>query len=115
MGWLHDDFPDHEGYLVGVVASGHGYRELGAPSDREARLGVDALQVGCECGWRSRRYHAPLGTRWFPFMVELPKNREKLEDAARAVWIEHLHGERKREQVLTGAGDQPNLLRPHSR
>lgn len=79
MGWIDADHEGHEGYLIGLVedAGGGGLvaeahmRRLAYPHDDTARA-VAALQVGCDCGWRSARFHTPPGTMWQPFTVELP-------------------------------------------
>lgn len=73
MGWTLDDLPEHEGHVVAVVREPNGYRwrELGTDDEKTK---VDHIQVGCECGWRSRRIIAPLGTEFLPVgeVLELP-------------------------------------------
>lgn len=102
MGWFLDD-PAHEGYLVGVVQIvrpfGSGYlRELNYREDCDREVGPDGLslhsiQVGCDCGWRSRRFVAPLSARWFPCHVEVD---ERTEAAAVSLWREHYEAEQQR-------------------
>ncbi len=126
MGWLHDRYPEHEGYVVGLVPVEpeaakaaaapelHGaeisreewhqyvnrygrpiwWRELsgrgasGTPDDAQP---VREIQVGCDCGWRSRRFFAPPGTRYSPSIVSFPDegNEVGFEDYARRVWRRH--------------------------
>lgn len=87
MGWLRDDKPGHEGYVVGLVRSDAGWRELGGTEDGPDRP-LTYVQVGCDCGWRSSRLRAPFGTTWMPSIVCLP--REAHEDRAYAIWDEHM-------------------------
>jgi hypothetical protein len=88
MGWYHEGYPGHEGYLVGIVQRGPGaWRELSYPADDFAIEGIKCIAIGCECGWRSSHVFAPTGTRWQPFTLELRSKRD--EDLARVVWREH--------------------------
>jgi hypothetical protein len=103
MGWFNDEFPGHEGYIVGLVpvdleaarAAGaldlggeewrqyldrHGrpvcWRELsskGAAGEPDKHQTVRVIQVGCDCGWRSQHFYAPSGTRFAPSIVLLPR------------------------------------------
>lgn len=43
--------------------------------------------VGCECGWRSERFHAPLGTRYMPHIV---LTAHDVEEEARELWCHHV-------------------------
>lgn len=95
MGWVSDK-PGHEGFVVGLTevesAAGNGWtwwRELGMRQGDETPRDVERIQVGCECGWRSRVFLAARGTRWFPYAVEL-RNDDHVEDEARALWRRHL-------------------------
>lgn len=94
MGWFSEDAPQCEGYVVGLEVDPDkraNYRELRYPDERP-RI-VHAVQVGCECGWRSPIMTAPIGTHWYPFMIELPDARH--EDKCRQIWREHLSAERR--------------------
>lgn len=97
MGWFDAGHEGHEGYLIGLVedaarglvADAH-MRRLAYPLDDSARA-VDALQVGCDCGWRSARFHVPPGAMWHPFVVELPADvRAAVEEVAVELWRRHL-------------------------
>lgn len=113
MGWINEDAPEHEGYLVAVVreeertADGlhvmrSRWRELsGLVHDEEtarrydgARINV--VQVACDCGWRSMRMQAPNGTTWRPHCVGLPRDDEEAfeEGLAHELWSAHVreHG-----------------------
>lgn len=112
MGWINEDAPEHEGYLVALVLeeerSPDGlhvmrtrWRELsGLVHDEEAqrrydRVAVPAVQVACECGWRSMRLAVPRGTTWRPHCVWLPRNDEEaFEKLALDLWSAHVreHG-----------------------
>ena len=111
MGWQSDD-GIHEGYVVAIeremVTNEHGYTvPTGAWRDVEGaralmledgkwvptrRVKVDHVQVACECGWRSQRLLAPLGTEWIPNLVLLgePGGGEQNDDAAYAIWRRHV-------------------------
>lgn len=62
MGWFLDDLPEHEGYvkalvfLEGTDPASRCYRELGYPLDKDRRDDIQAIQAGCDCGWRSARW-----------------------------------------------------------
>lgn len=104
MGWQDDNQPGHEGYLVGLVRAegplatdwcsveGVGLRRLASRADDQDRADIAAVQVGCDCGWRSARLVPPLGTSWAPFTVQLPRDAHgrAFETAARAAWRRHL-------------------------
>jgi hypothetical protein len=113
MGWFRDD-PRHEGYVVGLVeetvvlqgAAGEFrttiLRELSYHRDQQRDVPTDglalaAIQVGCECGWRSPRFLAPLAARWFPHHVDLDGWSD---DRARELWGRHYDEETHR--PLTG-------------
>jgi hypothetical protein len=93
MGWLHDRAPGHEGYVVALVEEMRpgGYSrwvELAYPDELAKRVvPVRMIQVGCECGWRSRRFRAPSGTTWSPFSVTLEDKEAEAE--ACALWERH--------------------------
>ena len=92
MGWLDEEEPGHEGYLVGLVpleGSDFRWRELTSfqERDKEPLERVRMVQVGCECGWRSPRIHAPLFTEWFPYVVSAP---DWFDEVARMIWKEHI-------------------------
>ena len=91
MGWFQgaDDDPEtyeHEGHVQGVVRDGFDWRDLGIDDVRDDTR-LMQVQVCCTCGWRSRRYTAPLGTYWSPCSVQL--RDEGTEDAAAAIWQAH--------------------------
>ena len=88
MGWFYEDNVKHEGYIVGVVEEGPQlFRELSySRSDKEQQ--VNWIQIGCECGWRTQRFHAPLGTSYFPHTIFL--RDKQVEDEARAIWQNHV-------------------------
>lgn len=96
MGWHCEIDPAHEGYPVALVAEdpeGRGYVrfvELGYYGDpRPVDLArVHVFQVACECGWRSRRFYAPLTASYSPHSLDL--GDEKAEDEARAIWLRHV-------------------------
>jgi hypothetical protein len=101
MGWISEEPPGHEGYIVGLVEEQPGgrWRELRG-EDPECR--VQRMKVGCDCGWRSRVFHAGLGARWHPSSTELRNDR--LEREAQAVWQDHLTDEARREARTGGSG-----------
>jgi hypothetical protein len=74
MGWLREDYPDHEGYMIGFVLRegcdrGSGlYRELMYPLDATTRR-VELLAAGCDCGWRSPRWSPKKPADWGPWSV----------------------------------------------
>jgi len=97
MGLFNSDHPGHEGYLIalvkdedrGLTSEAH-MRRLAYPLDDEDRS-VEAMQVGCDCGWRSARFTAPTGTEWAPFVVHLPTHYAEAVDAVmRHMWQRHL-------------------------
>lgn len=110
MGWVCDqDTPDghpHEGYLVAVEpvteTNDRGYeirtgawRDVGANWNRERDgqpcLDVSHVQMACDCGWRSQRMLAPLGTTWSPCTVFLPTwHHGDLDDASYRLWAQHI-------------------------
>jgi hypothetical protein len=82
MGWCCDAYPEHEGFVRGWervklgpnALAGSVLREIACPMQLDATVGsreidVCAVQVCCECGWRSPLLRAPLGTRWAPCIV----------------------------------------------
>ena len=92
MGWLNDNAPGHEGWLVALVRDEeHGlarndyFRELEL-CDTRTRF-VSTMQVGCDCGWRSPRMAAPLGAEWHPFILYVD---DATEERCRGLWREHL-------------------------
>mgnify|MGYP001564856525 CR=1 FL=1 len=93
MGWCNESYPEHEGFVRGWqrVQLGDGpfagseLREITCPlgfvpvGSREVE--VVAVQVCCECGWRSPLLRAPLGTRWAPCIVYFPKRETESEES----------------------------------
>lgn len=110
MGWLnYDIFPDgrHEGYFVGLLPAMNAdnsksdwrFRELSSAAGDDPGATdwpLRSVQVGCECGWRSPRLEAPVGTVWVPFSVFAP---EWFEDEARVYWREHVKLEAERNRT----------------
>jgi hypothetical protein len=94
MGWINDDAPHHEGYLVGLREDDWRYIELGTNDPEQA---VKVVQVGCDCGWRSPRLDAPNGTKFWPSIVVAPEN---FEDFALSLWKEHIETEAQRAKKL---------------
>lgn len=93
MGWVCENNPAHEGYPVALVAEdrdGSGYvrfRELGYP-DAETHPRVYFFQIACECGWRSRRFYAPLTAVYAPHSLDLGSNEVASE--AIGIWLRHV-------------------------
>lgn len=85
MGWFNDAAPGHEGFTIGLRRQDYGWRELG-PDDTDPR--VDALQIECECGWRSPRLPAPDGATWVPQRVCLSADYE--DNVAYRSWMLHV-------------------------
>lgn len=90
MGWfMGDDHDDetyhHEGYVQAVVRDGFGWRDLGLDDVRDDSRPFQ-VQVACDCGWRSRRYTAPVSAEWSPCIVIMD---ERFEDAAYRLWLQH--------------------------
>jgi hypothetical protein len=98
MGWVNEDAPEHEGYVVGLVEEEErvgGYvrlRELAYPKDDCQLSRVRFFQSACECGWRSRRFFAPVKAEWSPFTLEL--HDADIEEDARQLWRRHCEAER---------------------
>ncbi len=118
MGWELDesdavDGQFHEGYVIGVervtetapsgfVVTTRRWREVGADFDhasddpsQRARRNVDYVQVACDCGWRSERMFAPLGTYWAPCCTELPATfdfEKAADDVVWSMWKSHVDG-----------------------
>lgn len=131
MGWIHEDAPEHEGYLVALVReearSADGlavmrsrWRELsGLVHDEAAQRRFDgspvpAVQVACECGWRSMRVAAPRGTMWRPHcVVVLPSEEEAFEALALELWTAHVreHGDVEFFDELAGRVARATRLR----
>lgn len=100
LGWFNSDAPGHEGYVVALERVDGTFREIGDDRTLCTRFrggGIDAIQVACDCGWRSRRFVPPFGAEYWPHIVELHDDRaEELcaelwrihatEDAIRAGW-----------------------------
>lgn len=165
MGWFHDAWPGHEGYLVGwerheyhgllllqrpavplhcrepdrtcpvcghepqgsstcvhdsklrrtdcLREPGHRHCRFCAralaptyPTERadlelqRVAVKVHAVQVGCDCGWRSPLLAAPFGTEWHDGLLRLPESAQETETSDRLglvpfeakcvrLWYEH--------------------------
>lgn len=91
MGWCSSDFPDHEGYPVALMPIDVGgyirFRELSYPDAAELAR-VHVFCVGCECGWRSRRFYAPLTASYSPHSMDLGDADAEAE--ACAIWSAHV-------------------------
>jgi hypothetical protein len=113
MGWM-TDVDGHEGYLIGLVPESgktiEGGREYESEILRELTYHRDGQRtdtvplryvcVGCDCGWRSPRMHAPSGTEWTPCHVWLAQGRDEsicegYEESARKIWLAHVADVRK--------------------
>jgi hypothetical protein len=91
VGWLDEAYPEHEGFVRGWqrVSLGEGpfagsaLREIVCPMPDEPigarRVDVWAVQVCCECGWRSPLLRAPLGTEWSPCIVHFSERHRESE------------------------------------
>lgn len=122
MGWYSDQHPGHEGFLVGVVReleSSALWRELGRRDESE-RVLIERLAIGCDCGWRSPRFHLPFGVvaSWVPFVVALaPKtdteqNRNliwRAQEGMRSVWWSHAEAT-KRVRIHDACSMLPDLV-----
>lgn len=101
MGWIFDRGNewdcDHEGYFVGVVRE-HEWRELGLADIDRGEIPLTWVQVACDCGWRTQRLVAPVGTTWAPCSVNIgglgdamtASQRDDWEEAGRALWTAHM-------------------------
>jgi hypothetical protein len=102
MGWLYldcDPHGVHEGYIVGLKGSkNHFWKEMYFNDGHEEQL-LDAVQAGCDCGWRSRRLMAPHGARWVPNSVMAP---EQFEDEVRKLWAAHVEEEARQGAKVYG-------------
>lgn len=91
MGWVNDKAGGDEGYFVALVKAGASgvprWRELGYPGDDSDIAHVDAVQVACDCGWRSRVFEAPATAEWRPFTLHV---RPEFADEGRALWNAHV-------------------------
>lgn len=93
MGWLVEDRPGHEGYLVAYVPRARNdlsrLRELSYPD--ECGDEIRRIGVGCECGWRSPVVVSPFGTTYVPHCVSLPERDEaRYEEMAVKLWRRHV-------------------------
>ena len=94
MGWLmfdddqSDDWSsDHEGYVQAVVRSEWGWRDLSLDDRRSYTCAEFWVQIACECGWRSQRMPAPLGSSWSPCSVAWPADQwDEWDEVARGIW-----------------------------
>lgn len=103
MGWINESYPEHEGFVRGWqrVPDGEGpfagskLIEIQCPvSLPHAALNIEvaAVQVCCECGWRSPLLRAPLGTRWSPCIVHFAdhdRESERNEERERHIGAQH--------------------------
>lgn len=87
MGWCSDSAPEHEGYLLAIRKDDWRWVELHSEDGNVDR--VHYVQVGCECGWRSSRIAAPMGTTFMPSSVLASPAMEEL---GHRLWLEHLGG-----------------------
>jgi hypothetical protein len=112
MGWFHDEHPGHEGYVVGLIEEKPDgrWREIRGGDQEQREFRVERMKVACDCGWRSRVFHAGLRAQWSPSHTDL--RDEQLEDAARAIWLAHLQEEARRvtEQRSTRSAPAARLV-----
>lgn len=96
MGVLNERHPEHEGWPVALhrdekagVPHNDYYRELAYPADKADGLRIDAVQMGCDCGWRSERVKVflPSEAQWLPFT---PLLSQAMERRLEAFWREHI-------------------------
>lgn len=95
MGWLRDEAPGHEGFVVAYVnrdGCDDGsllVRELLYPSDATGRSDIQAISAGCECGWRSshRLRTSRSDWHWFPYTAAVS---DADEGWACALWSAHV-------------------------
>jgi hypothetical protein len=98
MGWVYEDDRAHEGYVVALVRVERDggyfrYRELSYPDDTKQVERIHVFQAACGCGWRSRRFHAPMRANYSPFTLEL--GDEETEGEALQLWQQHCVSERQ--------------------
>lgn len=94
MGWIHPEYPDHEGAVVGYVrregvpSGSELYRELAFPLDDDAAARpADRVAGACRCGWRSSRWSPLAPASYGPFSL-LVSNDD--QERARRLWKRHL-------------------------
>jgi hypothetical protein len=105
MGWVSEEFPGHhEGYLVGLVAEDKAEGRWCELRDGDKDCRIERIKVACDCGWRSRVFHAGLRAEWWPNIVELHDDR--LETAALALWKTHVQEEARRELERQSSADR---------
>lgn len=106
MTWTHGGTPDCRGRLVGFATLPDGsVEELGAGDHPIAC--VVALLVECDCGWRSPRFQAPLGTCWDGAEIDTPP---EFAASAEKLWLSHA---RKVEAALRTDADTELTLEIH--
>jgi hypothetical protein len=97
MGWMNVDHPEHEGWAVALqkderseFARDGYFRELGYPKDDKDNIRVDAVQAGCDCGWRSARFKVlPGDVEWMPFVALCSPT---IEERIHTLWRAHIDG-----------------------
>lgn len=95
MGWLNESAPGHEGWTIGLqrdvergLARDLTFRALAPPADHKPGAHIDAIQAGCDCGWRSERIEVRRGeVSWQPFSPAVPG---PLEAKLLAAWRVHV-------------------------
>jgi hypothetical protein len=94
MAWVHREYPDHEGVVVGYVrregdpSGAELYRELAFPLDADAAARpADCIAGGCRCGWRSPRWSPSAQATCGPFSVLASQDDQ---ERARRLWERHL-------------------------
>lgn len=104
MGWMRDNGEEwsyaHEGYLVAVEKVDGQWREITPSDEHRGEFEVSHVQVACECGWRSERLVAPLGTTWAPCSV---MTTSEVDDVAYSIWADEHRAtvqERSRHRLL---------------
>lgn len=89
MGWLRDSGEawsyDHEGFIVAVEKVDDRWREITPADAHRGEIDVSHVQVACDCGWRSQRLVAPIGTTWAPCSVFTDA---ATDDLAYGIWAD---------------------------
>ena len=75
------------GLRAGGRALRVGWRDLSLDDRRSYTCAEFWVQIACECGWRSQRMPAPLGSSWSPCSVAWPAGQwDEWDEVARGIW-----------------------------